>query len=121
MLVPRPISSISTRLCAVALLRMFAASVISSMNVERPPARSSDAPMRVNTRSIGPMRADARRHVAADAREDHDQRRLAHERRFAAHVRAGDDEHAPRIVQLQIVRHERLIDELLDDRMAAFA
>jgi hypothetical protein len=45
--VPRPISSISTRLVAVARFRMYAASVISTMNVERPPARSSAAPMRV--------------------------------------------------------------------------
>ena len=34
---------------------MLAVSVISTMNVERPPARSSAAPMRVNTRSMGPM------------------------------------------------------------------
>ena len=53
-LVPRPTSSISTRLPAVALLRMFAVSVISSMKVERPPARSSDAPIRVKIRSSGP-------------------------------------------------------------------
>ncbi len=33
---------------------MTAVSVISTMNVDRPPARSSDAPMRVKTRSIGP-------------------------------------------------------------------
>ena len=52
---PRPISSISTRLCAVALCRMLAVSVISTMKVERPPARSSAAPMRVKIRSIGPM------------------------------------------------------------------
>ena len=55
--VPRPISSISTRLCAVALLRMAAASVISTMNVEAPRARSSAAPMRVRIRSTGPTRA----------------------------------------------------------------
>jgi len=45
--VPRPISSISTRLSGVARLRMYAASVISTMKVERPPARSSAAPIRV--------------------------------------------------------------------------
>ena len=37
---------------------MFADSVISTMKVERPPARSSAAPMRVNIWSMGPMRAD---------------------------------------------------------------
>ena len=57
MLVPRPISSMSTRLDAVALFRMLAASVISTMKVERPEARSSEAPMRVKMRSTGPMRA----------------------------------------------------------------
>ena len=36
---------------------MFAVSVISTMNVERPPARSSAAPMRVKMRSIGPIGA----------------------------------------------------------------
>ncbi len=57
MLVPRPISSMSTRLARVALFRMFAVSVISTMNVERPPVRSSAAPMRVKMRSIGPITA----------------------------------------------------------------
>ncbi|MDT4861475.1 hypothetical protein FQZ97_960810 [compost metagenome] len=56
---PRPISSISTRLLGVLADRMAAASVISIMNVERPPARSSAAPMRVKMRSILPMRARA--------------------------------------------------------------
>ena len=43
--------------CArVALCRMLAVSVISTMKVERPPARSSPAPMRVKMRSSGPMR-----------------------------------------------------------------
>jgi hypothetical protein len=47
----------STRLSRVALFRMFAASVISTMKVERPPARSSAAPMRVKMRSTGPISA----------------------------------------------------------------
>src|SRR5258706_264790 len=47
LLVRRPISSMSPRLRAVALCRMLAVSVISTMKVERPPARSSPAPMRV--------------------------------------------------------------------------
>src|SRR5471030_1694406 len=55
--VPRPTSSISTSECSVAALRMAADSVISTMKVERPPARSSVAPMRVKMRSIGPMTA----------------------------------------------------------------
>ena len=56
-LVPRPISSISTRLRSVAEFRITAASVISTMKVERPPARSSEAPMRVKMRSNGPITA----------------------------------------------------------------
>ena len=55
--VPRPISSISTSECSVAPFRIAADSVISTMKVERPPARSSAAPMRVKIWSIGPMRA----------------------------------------------------------------
>ena len=47
----------STRLAAVALFRIVAVSFISTMKVERPPARSSAAPMRVKIWSIGPSRA----------------------------------------------------------------
>ena len=39
----------------VAPFRIAADSVISTMNVERPRARSSAAPMRVKMRSIGPI------------------------------------------------------------------
>jgi hypothetical protein len=39
------------------LCRIAALSVISTMKVERPPARSSAAPMRVKIWSMGPMRA----------------------------------------------------------------
>ena len=49
--VPRPTSSSRTRLRGVAVFRMLAASVISTMNVERPRARLSEAPMRVKMRS----------------------------------------------------------------------
>jgi hypothetical protein len=58
-LVPSPISSISTRLSALALCRMPAVSVISTMKVLRPEARSSVAPMRVKMRSMGPISARA--------------------------------------------------------------
>ncbi len=87
-------------------------------------AAAGEIVRRADAREHAIDRPDARgasRHVAAHAREDHDQRGLAHVRRFAAHVRAGDDEDAASLVQLQIVRHERLIDELLHDRMAALA
>ena len=54
--VPRPISSINTKDCSVALCTMAAASVISSMKVDCAFARSSAAPMRVWIASIGPSR-----------------------------------------------------------------
>ena len=56
--VPRPISSRMSRLRAVAFFRISATSVISTMKVDLPEARSSDAPMRVKMRSTTPMRAD---------------------------------------------------------------
>ena len=56
-LVPRPISSRRIRLFFVAFFRMPATSFISTMKVDWPLARSSEAPMRVNTRSTTPMTA----------------------------------------------------------------
>jgi len=47
-LVPRPISSRIIRLLDVALRRILATSVISTINVDCPEARSSDAPTLVN-------------------------------------------------------------------------
>ena len=55
-LVPRPISSISTSDSPVAVCRICAASVISSMKVDCALARSSAAPMRVWMASMGPRR-----------------------------------------------------------------
>ncbi len=56
--VPRPISSRMRRLFGVAFLRISATSVISTIKVDWPAARSSDAPMRVKILSTTPMRAD---------------------------------------------------------------
>src|SRR5213075_3175599 len=86
--VPRPTSSISTRLFAVALCRIDALSVISTMKVERPPARSSAAPMRVKIWSMGPRRAE-RGHERSDVRHQRDERDLAHVGRLAAHIGPG--------------------------------
>ena len=47
-LVPLPISSRIRRLLGVAFLRILATSVISTINVDCPEARSSDAPTLVN-------------------------------------------------------------------------
>ena len=57
--VPLPISSRMRSERGVAFLRMSATSFISTMNVDCPEARSSDAPMRVNNLSTMPTRADA--------------------------------------------------------------
>ncbi len=59
MLVPRPISSISTRLRSERLLRMLAVSVISTINVDSPLERLSEAPTRVKILSMMPMLADS--------------------------------------------------------------
>ena len=54
-LVPLPISSRIRRLFEVAFLKMFATSVISTIKVLWPDARSSDAPTLVKIRSDSPM------------------------------------------------------------------
>ena len=57
--VPRPISSTTTNERGPAWCRIAAISVISTMKVERPRARSSAAPTRLNSRSTTPIRAEA--------------------------------------------------------------
>ena len=94
--VPRPISSRMTSERSVAWLRIAAVSTISTMKVERPRARSSDAPTRQNSRSTMPMCGRARRHERAHLRQHHDERVLAQEGRFAGHVGAGDKPDAVR-------------------------
>ena len=56
-LVPRPISSSMTRLLGVAFCRMCAVSTISTMKVDCPAVRLSDAPTLENIRSTTPRRA----------------------------------------------------------------
>ena len=53
--VPLPISSRMTRLFLVAFLSISATSFISTMNVDCPEVRSSDAPTRVNILSTTPI------------------------------------------------------------------
>ena len=55
--VPRPISSRMTRERGPAQFKIAAVSTISTMKVERPRARSSEAPTRENSRSTTPIRA----------------------------------------------------------------
>src|SRR5690606_26025377 len=56
---------------------------------------------------------------AANVGEDGDQRRLAHEGGFTAHVGAGDDQHAAVAVEHQVVGDEGFVEHLLHDRVAA--
>ena len=56
-LVPRPISSSIRRLLLVALFKIFATSVISTIKVLWPEAKSSDAPTLVNILSQTPITA----------------------------------------------------------------
>ena len=77
------------KLRGVAVFRMTAVSVISTMKVDRPRARLSDAPMRVKIRSTTGSSAippAQRPHL----RQDRDQRRLPQISALAAHVRARD-------------------------------
>ena len=55
--VPRPISSRITSEFSVALLMMSEVSFISTMKVDWPEVRSSEAPTRQKIRSTRPMRA----------------------------------------------------------------
>jgi hypothetical protein len=97
---------------------MLADSVISTMKVERPPARSSAAPMRVKIWSMGPTRAAARRHERTHVRQQRDQRHLAHVGGLAAHVRAGDEQQARAVGDMRVIGDE-MLDLLFHHRMAA--
>ena len=60
-----------------------------------------------------------RRYEATHVREQRNQRVLPHVRTLAAHVGPSDDQHAPRRVEHEVVRHERAIDEVFDHGMPA--
>ena len=106
---------------------MAAVSTISTMKVERPRARSSAAPTRENSRSTTPICACFAGTIAADLRQDCDQRILPQKRRLAGHVGAGDQPDAAgaglrRRRKIAIIGNEgRAVARqgLLDDRMAA--
>ena len=104
--VPRPISSTTTRERGPAWCRIAAVSVISTMKVERPRARSSAAP----TRREQPVDdADAggfRRHRQAGLGQHDDQSVLPQKCRLPGHVRAGQQQHAAVGRQIAVVRHE---------------
>ena len=77
--------------------------------------------MREKMRSNGPSSAAGRRDITAGIGHQHDQRRLAHEGGFAAHVRAGDDQDVALLVHHQVVGHEGCFADLFDHRVAPAA
>src|SRR5665213_176936 len=104
MLVPRPTSSRTTRLRAVALLRMFAVSLISTMKVDCPDARSSCAPTLVKIRSTRPIRALSAGHERTHLGEQDAHGDLPQVGGLAGCVRPGNDMQA-----LGIAIHERIV------------
>ena len=119
--VPRPISSTTTSERGPAWCRMAAVSVISTMKVERPRARSSAAPTRENRRSTTPIVARFRRHRQAGLGEHDDQRVLPQEGRLAGHVGTGEQQHTLVRREVAVVRHELRVsgERRLHHRMAA--
>ena len=67
------------------------------MKVERPRARSSAAPTRLNSWSTTPISRRRRRHERAHLRQHRDQRVLPQVGRLAGHVRPGDQPERPRL------------------------
>ena len=125
---PRPISSRMTSACGPAWLRIAAVSIISTMKVERPRARSSAAPTRREQAVDDADMGGARRHVGADLGEHGDQRVLAQEGRLAGHVGPGDQPDAAGLAgvagaEIAVIGDERPLaagsQRLLDHRMAA--
>ena len=98
----------SSRLRCVAWCRMLAVSTISTMKVDWPAWISSLAPMRVKMRSTRPMRAEVGGHETAHLRHEHDQRHLAQEGAFAAHVRPGEDADALAALKNRVVGDKAL-------------
>ena len=106
-----------SREAGVACFNIFAISFISTMKVDWPEARSSDAPMRVNTLSTMPMVALFAGTKGAYLRHEHDERRLAHVGGLTGHVRPRDNGHAVvGVVEAGVVRNkEDVLHALLND------
>ena len=58
------------------------------------------------------------RNKGADVRHQYHQSRLAHIGGLAAHIRAGNDQHAPFIIEAQIIGHEGLVQNPLHHWMS---
>ena len=78
-------------LLEVALRKMFATSFISTIKVDCPLARSSDAPTRVKIRSTIPIFADFAGTKHPICAMSTISARLAHIGRFSCHIRTGND------------------------------
>ena len=76
------------------------------MKVERPPAMSSAAPTRENSRSHQADPGRLRRHEQPGLGQHHEQRVLPEEGGFAGHVRPGQQTEALAGRQVAVVRHE---------------
>ena len=98
-----------TRLCGVAKRRMFEVSIISTMKVDSPRARSSDAPTREKIRSTTPIAGAPGRNEAAGLRHQHEQGGLPQIGRLAAHVGSGEQDDLRALgIELEIVGDEVL-------------
>ncbi len=104
----------------MALFKIRAVSVISTMNVLWPRASSSLAPTRAKMRSAIPMRGTLCRHKTADLRHQRQQGDLPDVGAFAGHVRAGDQQDLSFVVaRTRVVGHKcALRFENIQDRMA---
>ena len=105
----------------MACLRSSATSVISTMKVDWPPARSSLAPMRVKIRSTTPMWADRAGTKGAHLGHEDHKGHLAHVGGLARHVGAGDDGRPVVLaVHVGVVGDkEAVLQHLLHHRVAA--
>ena len=91
-LVPRPISSKTKRLFLVAFRRILATSVISTIKVLCPLARSSEAPTLVKNTVADTDICLLGRYKTAKLCHKHDQGSLSHVGRLTCHVRTGNRE-----------------------------
>ena len=107
----------------MALLRILAVSLISTMKVDWPRARSSLAPMRVKIRSTRSIRALLGGHKRSGVRQQGEQSDLPNIGAFARHVRPGDQSDLlVAQIQLRVVGNKPFfVDALIQHRMAPLA
>lgn len=120
--VPLPISSKIIRLLEVALLSIDATSLISTINVDCPAERSSDAPIRVNTLSTIPSSALAAGTKLPACAHDADECDLTHICGLTCHVGTGYYRTAVvGTVENSVIRNERFaVEHFFNNGMASF-